>query len=421
MIAKVIEQDPFIFDKALAEQFRKLLLQPLQDQSLHGSHPSTMVVVVDALDECKSGSDIRTILKLWSQLTQIPSINLRLFLTGRPELPIQLGFKKLSTDTYQDMVLQDAVPRNTIEHDLLMYLRHAFTTIREECNDRIVSGVELNSDWPGSDVLNSLVSMAVPLFIVVATVCRFVGDLEFDPAERLEKVLASGSTGQMTQMETTYLPVLSYLCIPTRDKTEKQELCEEFRIIVGCIICLAEPLSVVNIGLLLDKSTESIERRLGSLHSVLQVPNDRHSPVRTLHLSFAEFLLSEKSQKHAFGINGPVTHLTLLQCCLRLLSGFGGLRENICNLDSPGRLRREVDRATVEESISTALQYACRYWVLHCQNSATLIKDNDIVHTFLRQHILHWLEALSFMDRLYEAVGHLSILLSLTAVSYFHE
>lgn len=80
---------------------------------------------------------------------------------------------------------------------------------------------------------------------------------------------------------------------------------------VGSIIVLAEPLLVDGLATLLGKSLQYIDRQLSPLHSVLRIPDNDHTPVRTLHLSFTEFLLSEKVRKQAFGIDGPDTHLKL--------------------------------------------------------------------------------------------------------------
>src|SRR5438034_872261 len=89
--------------------------------------------------------------------------------------------------------------------------------------------------------------------------------------------------------------------------------------------------------------TTTIARRLCSLHSVLLVPDDPETPIRTLHLSFGEFLLSDKLQQEPFGVNGLATHRMLSTRCLQLLSRSNGLRENLCDFKYPGQLRREVD------------------------------------------------------------------------------
>jgi hypothetical protein len=64
-VQKAIKDNPYISGKALGEQFNKLLLQPLQNMNL--DQIVNKVIVIDALDECKSDKnkdDIRAILQL---------------------------------------------------------------------------------------------------------------------------------------------------------------------------------------------------------------------------------------------------------------------------------------------------------------------------------------------------------------------
>jgi hypothetical protein len=51
---------------------------------------------------------------------QINNVRLRLFLTSRPELPIRLGFKKMSADVHKDMILHE-VPLAVISHDIASF------------------------------------------------------------------------------------------------------------------------------------------------------------------------------------------------------------------------------------------------------------------------------------------------------------
>jgi len=417
LIADVITSDPLIFDKALGEQFEKLIYQPLHKVSVPPNNSPILVLVVDALDECEKEGDIKTILHLWSRLPQITTIRLRLFLTSRPDLPIRLGFKDMSVHTHQDMILQEAVPPRTIQHDISIFLKDAFSKIQKNYNPDPPSGTPLDHDWPGEKVLQALVDMAVPLFIVAATVSRFVSDPNWDPQEQLEMILKFQRTGQLEQMEQTYLPVLTQLPATLSDSRGKEKLYEEFRMIVGSIVTLAEPLSVTSLAALLGVRSSTIGLRLRPLHSVLQVPDDPETPIRTLHLSFREFLLSDKLRPEPFGVDGPATHCTLFAKCLELLSGPAGLRENLCDLEYPGQLRREVDQAMVDERLSPAFQYACRYWVHHVQHSMIRIRDDDQVHMFLQKHFLHWLEALSLMNRIADGIELLGMLQSLVSVS----
>jgi hypothetical protein len=206
LIAEVIASDPTIFDKALGEQFDKLIYQPVQKLKLSPHGCPALVVVVDALDECEKEKDIKVILDLWSRLSSISTVPLKLFLTSRPELPVQLGFKRMNADAYRDMILEDAVPRTTIQHDISTFLKAEFSRIREEFNSHQPLGMALGDDWPGDQTLQDLADMAVPFFIAAATVCRFVGDLRLNPCTRLKEILDRRGIGSNSQMEQTYLP-----------------------------------------------------------------------------------------------------------------------------------------------------------------------------------------------------------------------
>lgn len=425
LIADVITSDPLIFDKALGEQFDKLLYQPIYKANVTPNNCPILVLVVDALDECEKEVDIKTILELWSRIRRISTIRLRLFLTSRPELPIRLGFKGMSVDAYQDMsldvhqdiVLYDAVPRTTIQHDISTFLKDAFSKFRNEYNADPPSETPLDRDWPGDKVLEALVNLAVPLFIVAATVYRFVSDRNYDPKEQLETILKFPGTGHLEQMEQTYRPVLTQVSATFAKSNDKEKLYQEFRMVVGSIVTLAEPLSRKSLAALLNISPGTLKLRLNPLYSVLRIPDDLETPIRTLHLSFREFLLSDKLQDEPFRVDGPATHRMLVTKCLELLSRSDGLQENLCGLKYPGQPRREVNRTIIDERLPPAFQYACRYWVYHVQHSKISIHDDDEVHVFLQKHFLHWLEALSLIGRIAEVIGHVGVLQSLMSVS----
>ena len=222
--------------------------------------------------------------------------------------------------------------------------------------------------------------MAVPLFIIAATVCRFMRDPNWDPREQLEKIQELRRVGDLEQMEQTYRPILKHLHRGLTESRDRERLYDQFRTIIGVIISLAEPLSAILLATLLNMSLNAVTRRLYPLHSVLQIPIDLNLPIRTLYLSFPEFLLSDRYQQEPFGINSPATYRMLLTKCLNLLSGSSGLRENLCGLQYPGQRRQEVDRAALDKYLPPAIQYACRYWVHHIQYSMIQIVDDDKVH-----------------------------------------
>ena len=132
-VRSAIDAEPEISEKSLKEQFEKLIFQPLSQAMQTSIQISTLIIVIDALDECEREGDIRTILHLLLQTRHLQSVHIRIFLTSRPELPIRLEFKKMSADAHQDVILQD-IPQDTIEHDISIYLTDELTRIKEEYN-----------------------------------------------------------------------------------------------------------------------------------------------------------------------------------------------------------------------------------------------------------------------------------------------
>lgn len=409
-VSEAIEADPSLTGKSMKEQFEKLLLQPLSkvsDQMLR------LIIVIDALDECEREGDINTILLLLAQVRHVASVSLRVFVTSRPELPIRLGFKNMSGVAYQDTILHE-IPRATIEHDISAFLKHEFGKIRNKNNHLHPTHV-LPSDWPGEMNLKTLIDMAIPLFIFAATVCRYIGDVRWDPQQRLRTVLKYQTASQASKLDRTYFPILNGLLIGLSDE-ESKTLIEEFQYIVGSIVLLASPLSTVSLARLLDIPEEVINCRLDSLHSVLSVPVDRQLPVRLLHLSFREFLIdSQKESKCPFWVDDKKTHKFVATKCLELMSN--SLKGNICDLRNPGTLQAEVERQTIDNNLTADIQYACCYWVYHLGQGGSQISDHGTLHSFLSKHLLHWLEALSLIRRLHESIAMISSLITLIYVN----
>lgn len=112
--------DPDVGEKSLKIQFQQLLLQPLIDLHQAISHIEGIVMVIDALDECETDKDIGVILHLLPQLQEISILRVRIFLTSRPELPIRLGFSKMTNHQYQDLALHE-IPEEVTSHDISFF------------------------------------------------------------------------------------------------------------------------------------------------------------------------------------------------------------------------------------------------------------------------------------------------------------
>jgi NACHT domain len=426
-VSNAIQEEPEISVKSLEQQFKKLIFEPLSKRETKAvsDEISTLVIVIDALDECGDDRHLKIILHLLPQLRNFQSVRIRIFITSRPELPIRLGFKDMSTDAHKDVTLENAT-KYSIELDISVYLKHELKEIRDYYERRFPdSCFPLRPDWPGDEKIQKLTAMAQPLFIFAATVCRFVRNPKWNPEQRLAIVLEDTATPasslDRTTLDNLYLSVLRQV----RDGCTESDaaiVCEQFREIVGPIVILADPLPTTALAKLLRIPKETVDLRLDDLHSVLSIPSEKEPdlPVRLLHLSFTEFLLDPKKRGETeswFWIDETKTHERMAIKCVELMSHGDGLRENICELEFPGKLRDEIDKNTLHERLRPDIQYGCQFWVHHLEHSGRRIHDQDKFHVFLQQHFLHWLEALSLIGRMSQSIISISTLQKLVAVS----
>jgi len=409
-IRKAINANASIFEKTLKDQFKQLILQPLTQASHALSHSLKFVVIIDALDECEREEDVRVILQLLARTKDVGPISLRVFVTSRPELPIRLGFKQMSDGTYQDLILHE-VSREIVERDIALFLEHTLGKIREQRS--------LSSDWPSKEQVQILVQMATPLFIFADTACRYIGDTRDNPQKRLD-IMLQYQKRKVSQLDRTYLPVLNQLFDDKEDEEDKERRISEFREIVGSIVVLESPLSIISLARLLGIPRVDISCRLDLLHSVLSIPVNEDMPVRLLHLSFRDFLLDpQKRKKSQFWVDERETHKRLAGKCLQLMSSPKGLRQNMCNLLRPGTLRSEIDKQAIANCLPPEVQYACRNWIYHLEQSKGRICDGDVVHTFLQKNFLYWLEAMSLIGEAPESIRMINSLQLPIDVSIF--
>ena len=70
----------------------------------------------------------------------------------------------------------------------------------------------------------------------------------------------------------------------------------------------------------------------------------------------------------------------------------------MCYLRLSGALAVDVEKSKVEEYLPLRVQYACQYRIGHLQQSDVELYDNGQVQEFLKEHFLHWFEALGLIS-----------------------
>ncbi|KAK2924823.1 Nucleoside phosphorylase superfamily [Fusarium oxysporum f. sp. vasinfectum] len=368
LIKNAIDADPSLPTKTLAEQFEKLFKEPLRKLAASSSDPTSLVIVIDALDECEGEFQIKRIISLLADMENLDSLKLRVLITSRPELPIQLGFLDIN-GMYQGLELH-SISQDIMEHDISIFLQHELGIIRQNFNYVVRSDQRLAEQWPGTVKIRQLVSMTLPLFIAAATICRFLNDATLGgPDELLVRILESSSRTHMSQLNDIYSSILASQVV-NRPRREREEIVKSFQSIVGAIVTLATPLTIDALSLLLNIPATTIDMKIKVLQSVLEVPKTPEVPVRILHLSFRDYLVDPNLQgAMEFWVDEQATHRRLASRCLFVMSSI--LRENICRLPFPGTSPSEIEGLDPQKFIPPELDYACHYWVHHYVSSNT--------------------------------------------------
>lgn len=113
------------------------------------------------------------------------------------------------------------------------------------------------------------------------------------------------------------------------------------------------------------------------------------------------------------------THRDIFLSCLTLM--LTSLRRDTCNLQRPGVLSREIDDTITRQHLSPDLQYACSNWVYHLKECQTEVNSHvgDRLLKFFHTNFLHWLEALSLMQKIPTGLLALGMLQNIITVSFF--
>ncbi|PTD07628.1 Vegetative incompatibility protein HET-E-1 [Fusarium culmorum] len=312
-ISEAIAKREDIVELSLRDQWKHLIIDPLSKIPNHSTERS-ILLVIDALDECNDENDIRAIIKILATAQTIVNFRLRILITSRPETPIRHGFNQMSGDQREVFVLEDISP-SVINQDIGLYFRNR---LKAFCEER---GFD-DDDWPDSRSIMRLVENASGLFIWAATACRFIcKGTRFSNIEKRLRMLIHGFSsgdGPEKKLDQIYITVLRESAMRAADD-EKEELYLMLRQVIGAIAILYSPLHMEPLSRLLDLNLRDVNETLNDLHTILYIP--KHSsaedprPVRLHHPTFRDFLLNkdscidvdffvdEKKAHRAMGIN----------------------------------------------------------------------------------------------------------------------
>lgn len=421
-------------------QFQQLIQRPLEalDNDSRGGAAFTSVnniIILDALDECNDQDALFRILNLFFRLENFKTFSLKLFLTSRPTTAINGHWEKKEQGIKcRSLSLLDPEFFEESAADVAFYLRQNFKRIKLENYDE-------SQHWPEDKDMDIVIGLATkprPLFIYAYTLIRYVEPRQANPRRRLASWLKRSDTNAEKldeKLDQMYKMVLDEIWSekakegPSLDTDERELLANMLRSLVLIASSLSNKHLIKLLGM--DPGDTNLLRNLSA---VINVPSEVSAPVEIVHKSFSDFILRQRDPASIqdFQINIGETHVMLASKCLkRMLRAGDGLKRDICGIQDLGKKRTEIDENVLGEGIPPDLKYACLFWVYHLQKyreeatddaqGNTLLESKSKllskVERFLKQHFLHWLEALSLLGCISDGVVAMNCLCDLLTVS----
>jgi hypothetical protein len=241
-------------------------------------------------------------------------------------------------------------------------------------------------------VQRHLSSNANNTFLWVALVCQ---GLEKVPQLKVPAKLSTFPPG----LDSLYWRMMDQ--IHHADNTDP---CMQILAIISTVyqpITLTELTSFVETLKDVSDNHEALAEIVGLCGSFLTL---RDRTIYFVHQSAKDFLLGKAVDK-VFPSGKAEVHYTMLSRSREIMSRT--LQRDMYGLHAPGFPIDSV-KPPDPDPLSAA-SYSCVYWVDHlCEikngSSEIGLGDNGIIHVFLKEHFLHWLEALSLLKSILSGI-----------------
>ncbi|KAF9786470.1 hypothetical protein BJ322DRAFT_1210848 [Thelephora terrestris] len=398
IFVQLVQSDPDVVDESLCGQMDKLIVQPLVQSAI------STVIVIDALDECKDEEPASAILSVLGQfVAKIPKV--KFFVTGRPEPRVREGFRLPLLAAATDVFVLHEVESSRVNNDIRLFFIHSFSELKGR--GRISDG------WPTEEQLDLLCNRAGGLFIHAVATVRFIDLRNNNPKRQLDRLLKSPESsafeGKTKFRVDVTLDLLYMTILREAFGNDDPEGDSKVRSVLGAVILAMNPLPPSTIAALLGLDPEDVLPLLLSMCSFLVLKEGVDNPVRPFHKSFPDFIVDpSRCTDPRFSVCPPDQHMELLVGCLSLMNQK--LEQNMCRLPDGARNSDVNDlKERSKEYIGQALEYACRSWHKHLLDTAPAHRPKiiSVLHQFLEEKFLFWLEVLSVLGVAREAVDAL--------------
>jgi len=385
---------------SLGYQLKRLLSEPFR--CISDPVTDTLIVVIDALDECSNGSsEIRLFLEQICNYFSTDTIPLKVFVTSRPEDVISRTITPLkpSSPSEWSVVHIHDIEMSLVQADIKVYVEHELADIAK------TRGLE--AGWPPSTEVDVVVGNANRLFIYAATMIRYVNEDCGNPHRRLSELASTSRVGQGSNLSTQLIDDLYMIILERAFRNKNTEEKQVALLVLKLVVCAYTPLTLAGIVDLLNASEDlkigvlvsDVRTSLELLSSVISTPRDEGSVATRFHASFPDFLFDKSRCGSVNHIPFRQSHQDLARLCFHVMNK-SLIVDNISGSERWQTVETIVKQKRLEGFISSALAYACVFWASHIETSDEIdILSVELEH-FLAHQVLRWLEVLSLLRRL---------------------
>ncbi|CCA76945.1 related to S. pombe trp-asp repeat containing protein [Serendipita indica DSM 11827] len=366
-IAESIKRNPSFMQSSLGEQFQTLITTPILRRQ------QRVILVIDAADECKSGTQRKQLLDALCVAVQ-ECKNLRVFMTSRPDPVIQSTLGAISIKAKVENRLHDVNHTDNVD-DIAAYIHRSL--------DEILS----------PDKRQRLVEKAQGLFIWASTACRMLNsEATWDTPENVyDRLISVDKAGDIDDVYG--------LIFERIDPKAQESMCK----MLALLLAAFEPLTVDEVQDILThvKVRGSVKILAKNLGSVLSV-DERTQLIQFRHPTLVEYLrrCSMTPATSKFSIKLAEAHGQAASWCLnRLTSRTDGLKFNICQIESSFFLNKQIPNLAdrISKFIPRQLQYASSHWCFHVAESESswrCILKKELEKVTETSYALYWMEQL---------------------------
>ncbi|CAE6450732.1 unnamed protein product [Rhizoctonia solani] len=337
----------------VVQQFEYLIHRPVLKAK--AAIPDSVVLVIDALDECDDSYSIHMLLDVLLKFAEY--LPLKFFVVSRPEYVIMDRMMARDGAARSIMHLHE-IEQSIVEEDIKKYLADALSSM---------------SPPPSPNQIETLSKRAGNLFIYAATVVRYIHPkvIAVNSSARLEAMLAlevtrtvDGHTGsKYKELDRLYTTVLDAAFNEHLDTEETDFM----RRVLWAVVCAKEPMTTATIALLADLTESRVWAALQSLRSVVHI-TENDQLISALHASFPEYML-DKSRSKLFHCDESQSSEILTRRCFQIMKFK--LRFDICNLQSSYLMDNQMKNAQdeIQKKNSDARNFVTWYAANPCSSS----------------------------------------------------